>query len=276
MMQDGWDNPETLLEAYLDGLIAAADRPEAERRLREHYDLARIHEEQQRIDASLARRFAPPAGERSDAIIAAAQSAAPAGAETPAPVGHRQPRRLMPYAIAAAIGLGVVVGARIYLQVQGGSSIVPREIEPVRLVSFEEAYDLAVEGGWKPDVVCENDQQFAGITWARTGQALLTPPDMPPTLAVVGWTKLKTLSRTSLMLLAQVEGQRVAVFFDRKEHDRPQAPPAEAGGMKLFRREFGEAVLYELTPLEQPRMLSQFYDPQRPVEWYLEGSQQIW
>ena len=60
--------------------------------------------------------------------------------------------------------------------------------------------------------------------------------------------------------LARVDGQPVVVFVDRAERD-PSTLQEPTEGLHLFRRPLGGLVLYELTPLEYPALLEQFFLP---------------
>ncbi len=260
-------NLDALLEAYLDGSLEPQARADAEKRLLALPAYARQIALQSQIDASIRRALSPPDEQRRDELLASARAA--------------EPRRLQlvrrltwVYAAAAAVLLIGLAGAWYFVQqASTGTTILPEVPAPV-LYSFGDAYAAALRTGWKPDFICDNDQEFAGVTWKKTGQAMLLPAASPG-LSVVGWTRLKTLSKTSLMLLVRVDDRPVAVYLDRREHDQPQ-PPTLSGGLRVFRREFNEAVLYEVTPQDTPHVLDQFFDPQQSIEWYIEGAENAW
>ncbi len=260
-------NLDELLDAYLDGTLDAQSAADAERRLLAEPEYARQVELQRGIDASMRRRFVPPGPQRGRALLAAAEQAATRHLKLPR-------RRSWVYAAAAAILLIGLSGVWYVWQQGLSGAIAPLEAPITVLYSFGDAYSSALRSGWKPDFVCDNEQEFAGITWKRSGQAMLLPATAPG-LSVVGWTKLKTLSKNALMLLVQHDEQPIAVFLDKSVNDEPQ-PPTLPGGLHVFRREFGEAVLYEVSPLDAPRVLDQFYDPLRSIEWYIEGAENAW
>jgi hypothetical protein len=56
------------------------------------------------------------------------------------------------------------------------------------------------------------------------------------------------------VLLARVDGKEVIVVVDRKAREKSPLPPARSG-LRSFREEYGNLVLYEVTPLDHPTIL---------------------
>jgi hypothetical protein len=70
-----------------------------------------------------------------------------------------------------------------------------------------------------------------------------------------GLAYLGGMSPHTTAMLARVDQSPVLVFVDRLERDQPQAMPEPSSGLRLFRKQLGELVLYELTPLTAPRVM---------------------
>lgn len=123
----------------------------------------------------------------------------------------------------------------------------------------------------EPDLVCEDDQQFAALVWMRTNQGLLLAQPLPVGVEVVGWNMRQTvLSWKTLILMARVDGQWVYVIIDARANDRSLTVPS-GSGQRLFRDEVGALVAYELTPFDGPRLIGLLYDPKRDDSWYRAG-----
>lgn len=229
------------LNAYLDGTLDPAAKAEFERALQSDLSLRAEVDLQREIDASLGRLFAYEA-----------PAAAPATLkyEPPAPSKRAWVARIAWLASAAAVALGV------FSYVQFGSPSGDTHPAPAAF------YATVVDGGWKPSWACENEEQFARAVanqFQLTSASLVVPFDTPG-VQLVGWCYANSfragtpLSERSLMLLTNVDGKRVLVVMDRIEKDR--ALKIERGkGLSMFRREIGGLVLYEVTPLDAPRVL---------------------
>jgi hypothetical protein len=120
-------------------------------------------------------------------------------------------------------------------------------------------YDRKVAEGFTPEWKCEDDQEFIRSFRHQLFQPLLlmTPP---PGHSMGGLGYANILSPHSMYMLAHVGDERVVVFVDRLDADR-NLPPLDDPRLKRFRREVGELVLYEVTPLDEPRFLQLFQMP---------------
>jgi hypothetical protein len=128
----------------------------------------------------------------------------------------------------------------------------PRHESPLYSpMSASGVYALEQQNGFIPTFVCENDAQFAAVTAEKLGVALI--PKAGSTLALIGWTYRPVVSEHSMVLMARVDGTPVLVVMDRLMNDHE--PEVGDNAVHLFRREVGEAVMYEITPLPESRVL---------------------
>lgn len=222
------------LEAYLDGRLTGEHRAAFEAELASDAALRAELELQRGIDAALRRRFAPP---EMISLPASSQAAAP-----------RRSRRLWrPLAVAAAAAL-LAAGA------WAGWAVYSVSVDP--LVSV---YRSEVAAGLRPKWVCDTDEQLAEYLQDKFGRTLVVRSTRPD-VSLIGWTSCSLMSPYTAVLLTRVGGEPVLVLVDRAEVDtRPSLPPLS--GLRLFRREVGGMVLYELSPLDHPTLLDAFAKP---------------
>jgi hypothetical protein len=251
------------LDAYLDGQLDAVERDRFEQRLRLDPILQAELVLQRRLDEALRRRFEPPSPQR---VLEALSRRAGGPQVLRFPSARRWFQRPWGLAVAASI-IVALIGVNWYVWTSLPHGLAPRpERRPIELVSLERGYQRELERGFRPLWLCETDHEFASAIFKSLGQGLLiTIP--PAEIKAKGLSYLPALSKDTMILLAEVETQPVVVFIDRLAADsRPTLPPES--GLRLFRREVGALVLYEVTPLGEPRVLELFYDPKMPEEWY--------
>jgi hypothetical protein len=70
-----------------------------------------------------------------------------------------------------------------------------------------------------------------------------------------GLTYVGGMSRYTTTMLARVDGKPVMVFVDRADSDYRPAQPCGSCGLHLFSKQVGPLMLYELTPLDQPKVM---------------------
>ncbi len=163
------------------------------------------------------------------------------------------PRRL---AIAAAL-TGAVLGTWLIGQVLGPAQqpTPAYQLQPQR--SMHTVYLDTVAEGFLPLWVCADDREFAQTFRAVHYQGLVLG-ELPPGTTALGLAYSNSLTPRTTCVLAAVGDERVMVFVDRIERDRPQTAPE---GMHLHRRQIDRLVLYELSPLEEPALLPWFRNP---------------
>lgn len=123
-------------------------------------------------------------------------------------------------------------------------------------------YQDDVMKGFEPDWVCRDDVEFANAFRGHYGQRLQLHP-LPGNIAALGFSYANTISQRTLLVLVRVDERPVMVFVDRIASDDRRSWPAESN-LHLHRAIIGELVVYELSPFEEPHVLSYFFDPDDP------------
>lgn len=262
--------PPEWLDLYLDDLLEGEDRARFEAEMERDAALREQVALQRRIDLSLRSQAAfDPATLRFDAPAnAGASSVASDGARRLEPleplprtasIQPAQPRRLGGgrwtwYGVAAALLLSA---AGLYRYTTG----VPEEI---KFVDPAALYARMQATGFTPEFVCKDDAEFAGAVSKRLGSGLLV--SQAPGLNVLGWAygqdySGRIVGPDTLVLMTRLdEKHNVLVLMDKLSSDRHLCLP-QSTGLHLFRREVGKLVLYEITPLSEPRVLDRVHPP---------------
>jgi hypothetical protein len=261
-------NPQAmheLIEQFIDGTLTGEELAFMEQCIENDAQVREQIELQSRIDDSL-RRICT--------VEKIAMPAIPADREqhdaTPAPIPFRDPQTIAsdlqqiaqssssraesPWkrwgilAMAAALLLTFAGLYRSYWDAK-----VPdfRIMEPVAM------YDRLVGMGFTPAVVCKTEPEFARLVREKLGSTLVATAT--PGIEVLGWGYQddydgSPISPKTMMLLTRVDGTNVLVLMDEESRDRTLRVP-EGSSMKIFRREIGPLVTYEVTPLAEPRVL---------------------
>ncbi len=257
------------LEPYLDDQLEDAERAAFERDVADQPELRGAVNLQRRIDAALGRLYDPPDAQRVAAELARsngrasasgahadrttdANAASPGASTNDSPPRPFRSRAVM-WRLAAMITLAAVgvVAIRLWL------APPPLATDPYPISEtprpMTEVYHAEVAAGFEPQWVCETDEEFAGWYRKQVGRPL-TLAALPSGVRAAGLSIDNVFSRRTIYLLAEVEGAPVIVFADRVENDEtPRVPPDS--DLRLFRRQLGGVVLYELTPLDQPYLL---------------------
>lgn len=282
---------ESRLEAYLDGRLEGAERAAFERALTEDPKLAAELRAHQAMAQSMKRLYAP-----ASATVAAQQLMAAAAADVgAAPVGEAASRsaqgggeaagvlrrlataELQPWqavAVTAAILLFSLGGWQLWQTVDPlGSS----RSNPYLAFSGESPYEFylrKVEDDFAPDPGAENlawkctPHRLASITSFRAGATIsYTPPGEggpdEPDFEIHGGVYTEVFSPATVALFATVDGEPVVVLIDadyRAGHQMGRYPDSHGdSGLHAHRRAIGSAVLYEVSPFEEPRLLDRFF-----------------
>jgi hypothetical protein len=229
------------IDAYLDGALTADQRDDFSRLLSASRHLQAEIELQSRVDASLFRLFAAPQPPHDLALqIRRSPAAAPAP-----PVSRRRWGKVAALASAAAIVWGILAWNFFT-----GRADSPHYNPNLPL---EAIYEKCVADGFRPKWVCEDTHEFAATFLARQGQGLLLA-EMPAGTKMEGLTYVGGISRYTTTMLARVNAQPVMLFVDRLAADTRPSLSAGETKLHLFRKELGPLVLYELTPLDQPKV----------------------
>lgn len=143
--------------------------------------------------------------------------------------------------IAAAAMLVLGIGAYVALMPARASFDQPGDV-----------YAGIVSAGFEPREVCTDDAAFRDWMVRKFGQDLVIPEGSPG-VELVGWDYKRVLTTRTGVLLARVEGREVIVLVERREHAERLA--RRSGGLRVFRRDVGGVALYEVTPMDEARLL---------------------
>jgi len=228
---------EVLLDAFLAGELDASSTHEFETLVKSDPHLRARVDLQERIARSLRDTHAAPR--------AVAQSGAPRAFPM---------KRLAWYGIAAAV---LLVGAQSF-------NSYMKQLVPDRTATPESIYRRLVSLGFKPAIPCPNDPvSFSNLVKARLGSGLLATIDPGSEIELLGWGYKDDygtpLSNSTMILLVDVQKKHVVLYIDRIGNDATLPDPKS--GLKMFRKPVGNLVLYEVTPLEDPRVLPHLSEP---------------
>lgn len=259
------------LDRYLDGQLDAAERVAFERRLATDTELRAAVDRQQAIDAALRRRFAAPdAATLLDRALANGRTDEHPSAKKPASAATRV-GLLRRYSAAAAIII-VVTGAGLWIGTEIDDWSYRWNAPPApKKLTLPQVYFQKIRDGFKPDWLCENDQQFASTFYFRLGEGLLLTSPLPSDVKVLGIGYAYALSERTTYLMAEVRGEKVLVFVDKNVNRLPEGGEWCGNEIRMFERKIGPLVLYEASLLSEPQLLSLFYIPVMPEEWKLAG-----
>lgn len=260
---------ESSLDAFLDGTLSDADRAQWMIRVREDDGVHMQMTRQETIDAALRQLFSPDAPTRERCVarlrthidgsgIISDQAAAVWSGRAIMPTRGRS-RRASLLALAAAVGLCAVAGWQIKEFLSPADRPYVYAVQKWR--SLDRIYHDELAGGFKPAWVCANDAEFAAVTRRQLGQAVLLAQVQG--LSALGWSYANTLSPNTMYLLASAPEAKVLVFMQPVEGAREPVVEPESG-LKLHQRIVGQVALYEVSPLDEPRVLPHFYEPPAP------------
>lgn len=248
-----------LLELYLDGQLSGDRAAQAETRLSEVPAMRAALAQQEQIDNSLKRQFQTPALSEAfmQKLLAGSEETSEPLEEESLKVTPRTPdasyrRRMQLLAIAASLAAVTVWSVSGWEQLnrlwQGPKGYAR--------LTVGEVYQNAVQRGFEPDWLCEDDQQFAQTFADRQGQGLLLEP-LPEGARMAGLAYLDGLTPRSTSLFALVEDQPVLVMVGRTELvPKPLLKADEELGITVFTRQLGGLTLVEVTPFDTPRVMN--------------------
>lgn len=226
---------DVLLDAFLDGTLTDAQRERFRELLAGDPSLQAEIDFQADINASLRRLVVPRE----------VPQPAELGAAPPAPVLRLPaPRRTWVRTIAAAAAL-LAIAATIFVV-----RFMPQKA-PLR--QPDEVYQSIVSAGFKPREVCTSEDAFTNWTRYAVGELLVIPADLAG-ITLLGWDYEPVLQPRTGVLLARVGETPVIVLMDARDKARRLTVP-RSSGLRIFRRDVGEAVLYEVTPLDHAALL---------------------
>lgn len=258
------DELEMLVEEYLAGRLAGDSLAAFEHAIREHREIAETVALQREVDGLLRSAFVPPHVPARNELIESARQTSSSNRDSTSPSGLKivgteeseiPPRRSLKHrwtwmAIAAAV---MLTAAGVFRSLLGGDDF--------RLVPPDQLYAFLQNSGWKPAQVCNTPNEFAALVKSRLGEGLL--PDMAAAasngVALLGWGYENDydgspLSKKTMMLLTNVQGERVLVLIDQKQNRRDLHVRA-GSTLNIIEREKGSLIVYEVTPAKEARVL---------------------
>jgi len=252
-MTDGGQVPSNL-DLYLDGLLSGPELAAFQEQMQRDPQLAAQVEAQRRIDESLRRVMVAPI----------APSVTPPSYSLRPSLLARM--RRSPWAAVAAV---LIIGVSVW-RVWDVYYFKPTQESPYPIASaprtMDTIYKVEKDRGFVPMWKCRDDKEFATTFYKSLGTALTfrNPPANAESLGLSYGNTIGLSPRTVYMLF-KIDGREVIVFIDKKSSD--QNPKLTTPGINLFRRETGEFVLYEMTPLERPMVFDKFQPFDMPREW---------
>ncbi len=226
---------DILLDAFLDGTLTDAQRVRFRELLAGDPSLQAEIDFQSEVNASLKR------------IVVPREVPQPAElGEAPAPPALKLPPPRRTWIRTAAVA-AVLIAFSAFLLV---TRVLPQKA-PFR--QPHEVYQSIVSAGFVPREVCTTEEAFTNWTRYALGELLVIPADLAG-VTLVGWDYKPVLQARTGVLLARVGETPVIVLMDTREHARRLTVP-RSSGLHLFRRDVGEAVLYEVTPLDHASLL---------------------
>jgi hypothetical protein len=237
------NNPQDMLDAYLDGVLDETQRQEFEARIEQDPALRHEVDKQRRIDAAMKRCCPVP---DVDVLLNRA-------IETASRPVRSHGLLFKIGRIAAMIAAGVLVVLAVQWAVGPGKP-KPLGEGTYTVLGLETSYRQVVDEGFTPLWRCETDKEFAETYGYRLGQPLVLGA-LPAGIEALGLSYIPAISFDTIALLATVDSQRVIVFADHtRAVDNTQTELANPG-LHLFQRRVGDLMLYELTPLDTPTVL---------------------
>jgi hypothetical protein len=255
-MTPGGQQPSNL-DLYVDGLLSGPELAAFEAQMQRDPQLAAAVQAQRRIDDSLRRIMVAPS---------APELRQPANESYSLRPSLFSRMRRSPWVAIAAV---LIIGVSVW-RVWDAYYAKPTQESPYPIATaprtMDTIYQVEKSRGFKPMWKCETDKEFATTFWKSLGAAL-TFRDAPPNVASLGLSYGNTvgLSPNTVYMLFKIDGREVIVFIDKISND--QKPKVTTPGVNLFRRETGQFVLYEMTPLDKPQVFDKFQPFDMPADW---------
>lgn len=241
------EQDEALLDRYLDGLLAGSEKAAFEQRIARDKELKNQVDLQRRLDGALVRTLPPAPDAR--ALLDAARAERKVLRPT---FGRR--------ALVAAVSLAAVllVALAVYSFVVPDA---PKKDKVAKLPhrTFEQAYSERLQGGFKPDWVCNDEVELVASYKKAVGQPLRVAK-LDSGIEMLGLAYFNTMSPWTIAFLAKVDGKEVIVFADPLSYDE-QPKLGEGSKLHLHKRIIDKVVLYELSPFDEARVLKSFEKP---------------
>jgi hypothetical protein len=237
---------DELFERFLDGQLEGAEKSALADSVRSDPALGDAAALQSRIEGALGRMFdVLPPSEEALAALLARKPAVQLGAADRAAATRRRA-----IGWAAALATAAAIGA-IALWKPWAASIPHSHFTPQPLATL---YRMAVKQGFEPYYECDDPERFAQ-TFAHRQNIPLALLPMAAGSRMLGLSYLGGLSPDTTAMLCMVDEKPVIVFVDRAMADVPTAIAELGPDLHAFRRADHGLVIYEVTPLEEAKVI---------------------
>ncbi|MEM9352633.1 MAG: hypothetical protein AAGA92_06450 [Planctomycetota bacterium] len=249
-----------LLELYLDGQLAGDRAAQAQARIAEVPAMQAAVAQQEQIDGSLKRQLQAPAvsDDFLQSLVAGGKAVEgdPSAADeaplvTLPPRDANRQRRTQLLAVAASLACVALWGSFGWDQLK----LFWEPAGAYPQISVAQVYQGAVDRGFEPDWLCEDEQEFAQTFADRQGQALLLEP-LPEGIRMAGLAYLDGFTPQATSMFAYVDDRPVLVMVGRRDEVSSSLLDGDpAKGIAVFTRKLANLTLVEVTPFEEPRVL---------------------
>lgn len=251
------------LDAYTDGLLGGPAREAFEARLAGDPALRDELAAQRRLDDSLRGLFCVP-------LAAPLLPTAPANghASHPPSQGPSAPAAAAGKSVASKVaGFGAAgvgpVGTAIVLLALIGAGVWwyagPRWRSTPIDTTLEDGYAALVAGGFAPKLAYRNERELV-VTCQGTYGERLAFAALPPGVEILGLTDRCHLPFYGAAMLARVDGREVVVLAGPPFGNRQLTLPP-GSKLRVFRRDIGPFVTWEVTPHDRPRVVELLSTP---------------
>lgn len=244
-----WSPPfdSEAVDRYLDGVMSESERSAFEAEVANSPSLRDEISLQKHLDSSLRTGFgAPPV-----VPVAGILTREEARAFAPKKQRASWSREYKMFgAVAALLAIALSIQAYFWLTSPGAVEERP---------SLAEAYYKLVNHKFRPSEECTTREKFAQWMGSRYGVAL-APKEDRPDVQFVGWSYSGAISNYTGLLLAKVDGKPVVVAIDTVARQNDwgipcRRQPKDEDGVNFFSAEIDGIALYEITPLDKPRII---------------------
>jgi hypothetical protein len=250
------------LDAYLDGLLSGPDRQAFEARLAQSPQLRAEADAQRRLDGSLRSLFVvpvpaplppvhvngkPPPGPGAGGAAGGGAAAAAAGAAGVAGLAGKGPLllALLLALLGGALGWWYMAGGRFWSRTKPD-------------LSLENAYRQLQSDGFAPETQVNGESELARVIVERLQSRIplrrLNLRPAPPGVQWLGIAPHCGLPFGGAIVMSKVDGRDVLLMVGPSYGNGTQSVPSWSK-LHLFRKEVGPLVVWEVTPLKQPRLL---------------------
>lgn len=246
------------LDAYLDGLLSGPDRQAFEARLAQDPALRAEADAQRRLDGALRSLFVVPVPPPLPPIHVNGKPPLPgpgAGASGGAAAGAAGVAGLLGKGpLLLALLLALFGGAFTWWYLAGGHFWSRTKPD----LSLENAYRQLQSDGFAPETQVTSESELSRVIVERLQSRIqlrrLNLRPAPPGVQWLGIAGHCGLPFGGAIVMSKVDGRDVLLMVGPSYGNGTQSVPSWSK-LHLFRKEVGPLVVWEVTPLKQPRLL---------------------